>query len=84
MEKVTSKVEKWFIPEAHNHGWMYAAFVTQTTKHSGGCILISKHGFEYQQEQRDGSFPTSASPVRRIGRSRPDNEVTDVDVVEEE
>lgn len=84
MEKVTPKVEKWFIPEAHNRGWMYAAFVTQTTKHSGGCILISKHGFEYQQEQRDGGFPTSASPARRLERSRPANDVTDIDVVEEE
>jgi hypothetical protein len=86
MEKVTTKVEKWFLPEAHARGWMYASFVTQTTKHSGGCILISRHGFEYQQEQQSGAVPVApaSSAVRKIpSTSRPATDVVDVDITDE-
>lgn len=56
-QRVTPKVEEWFIQRAFREDWAAAAFVEDAMSgHSGGCILMSAHALNHARNTGNPTF----------------------------
>ncbi|WP_175133494.1 hypothetical protein [Achromobacter pulmonis] len=56
-QRVTERVEDWFIQTAFYKKWAAAAFVQDAmTAYSGGCILMSEHALAHARNTGNPTF----------------------------